>query len=142
MSGIDENYLETILKSKGEDYFIASKRTDYASGGGFRRGDDEIWLISIPTSIHYDTNVRGLTIREVDKINATPIEGNIPLSVSYTPFQWGITIGSFYRAYPVKATREFIRKAWSLNSKDIWDYINLNKELTEPKALNKPLGGE
>lgn len=130
----DTNYIKTLLDGKGDEYFVVAKEGHYRAHGGWRDTEDSIFLIAVPQRVWESgwnrIDPQNLTVRELDRIKSTIVECNIPLSNNFTPFQWGITVGSFYKAYPVRATREFIRKAWALKSNDLWDYKELSDKLT------------
>lgn len=135
MDNID--FVQEMLSSPHE-YWVVAKATQYREYGSTKRGDDDILLITLPRSIDRETAIEDLPLKEVRELLDTKIDTNIPLSNGYAPFQYGYSLGNFYRGFPLdfdkfnepKPTiKALLIRMFELESHSLDDYKKLLEEL-------------
>ena len=116
------HFLERLLK-EDNDYWVVAKVNDSTQG----RMDDDILLISLPSSVKSGIDINDLKLSEVKEIQETYVDTNIFFTGNYAPFQLGVRLDSFWTGFPVKDVeiKPFILKCLELKSHDIHDYEDL-----------------
>jgi hypothetical protein len=131
----NQEFLSDVVATTDE-YWVVAKQCFNRVYFETKRTDDSILLISIP-QFERGRNFEELTVREVRQIENMPVDTNIPLSDSYSPFQWGYRMKDFYRGFRVRGNcREFLIKALQLDSSDIHEYESLMLELVKAQEAD------
>jgi hypothetical protein len=115
------------------EYWIVAKM-DYTNRyGEIIRSDDQIIFISIPQGIRRGLKKEEILLTDLEKLGDAPIDCNIFLNQDYPPFQRCQTLRDVYVGFPVEfvhgKTKQFIVDALLINSKSIYDYYELIKNL-------------
>lgn len=121
------HFLERLLR-EDSDYWVVAKVNDSTQG----RMEDDILLISLPSSINKGVEINELKLGEVKRIQETYVDTNIFFTGDYAPFQLGVRLDSFWSGFPVKDVKikPFVLKCLELKSHDLHDYEKLLKEMS------------
>lgn len=129
MTGL--SFYKKVLTSDDEYWIISESHSDSHNN----RQDDHIYLIVIPATIRRNIKYEEITLSELEEFQRSYMEGNIPLSQSYPPFQRGISFYNVYEGFPItKNVREVMIEALKLKSNSLWDYKKIIDEHSEPKT--------
>lgn len=138
------NFLGQILSSDKE-YWVVAKQTRYMEYFEYKKGDDDILLISLPRDVEkitYAEDIDSITIKQLRSLEDKLVDTNIFLSGDTAPFQYGQDLGSFYRGFPVEGdgvtVKEFLVKALQLGSHDINAYKELMDRFNNPAKNPQP----
>lgn len=122
------DFLKKILTTEHE-YWIVAKRTSFNDCGRFKRGNDHILIITIPTSVRRGLKSEEILLDDVYKLFNSSIDQNIFLDNDYPPFQRSISWYDVYTGFPItKKIKEFTIEAMLLGSNDIYEYKKILDE--------------
>lgn len=115
------SFLKQVLTS-GKEYWVAARREYVNRYGTMEREPDSVWLICIPYKICTNYKMDDLLVKDVEELHRTELH-NIPLSVNWPPFQYGITMRDFHTGFPLDGDfREFLIKALQCGNNILDDY--------------------
>lgn len=130
---IENKYFLQNVLADVDSYWVVAKLNTSRQYFEDKRMADDICLISISGLIEGlgKRKFEDLTLREIETACSKEIATNI-FFTTYSPFQFGQSLRSFYDGFPLDSKkiniRKFIIEAMKLESADLDDYKKLMKE--------------